>query len=370
MSIEMDVALNVGRFAYKARLEASDEILVLFGRSGAGKSLTLQMVSGLVKPSAGRIVINGKTVFDSENRVNLPPQQRGVGYVVQDLALFPHMNVGSNIGFGATGGREEKRAKVKELMSVMGLEGMERRMPRTLSGGQMQRVAIARALACDAKVVLLDEPFSALDEELRRELRVLLAKLQRELNITILMVTHDLREAHMISDKLAIMDNGEVLNIGKRDAVFAEPLSKRDAALMGFSNLFEGVVKDATPEWMSVDMLGKSFRCVSWAGGFQSYNIGSKVDVAIRAERVNLRRSSESTPNTLRGFIAEIYEYGVDYTLRFMTETGDILEVNIGARPYEILGIKHKREWVMEMPEESLHVMKQSGTASHSQSKE
>ncbi|MFN0147186.1 MAG: ABC transporter ATP-binding protein, partial [Dehalococcoidia bacterium] len=176
MSLDFQATMRLGAFDYAAAFKAEQEIVVLFGHSGAGKSVTLQVAAGLLRPRSGRVVIDGTLVCDTEAGVHLPPQRRNVGYVVQELALFPHMTVAENVAFGMRG--SERESRVNALLSLLDLEGFGERRPLTLSGGQRQRVALARALGRDARVLLLDEPFSALDESLRASLRVELLRLR------------------------------------------------------------------------------------------------------------------------------------------------------------------------------------------------
>ena len=226
MTIDFHAERQLGGFAYDVEFSARDEVLVLFGHSGAGKSLTLQFTAGLLRPDRGRIVVGGSTVFDSSAKVNLSPQERSVGYVVQDLALFEHMSVAQNIAFGVARGVDHK-VRVLQLLDLLDLSGFEERRPGTLSGGQRQRVALARAIARDAPLLLLDEPFSALDDSLRTSMRKELLRLRSELGLTILFVTHDLREAHFLADRVAVFDGGGLLQIGTRDEIFKRPNSAR-----------------------------------------------------------------------------------------------------------------------------------------------
>ncbi|MEX2031295.1 MAG: ATP-binding cassette domain-containing protein, partial [Dehalococcoidia bacterium] len=225
MTLEFEARLRLGEFQYDAAFEADAEVVVLFGHSGAGKSVTLQAVAGLVRPDSGRIVLGGQPLFDATRGIDLSPQDRGVGYVVQELALFPHLSVAENVAFGARGSRADRRARTAPLLSRLGLEGFADRMPASLSGGQQQRVALARALARDVPLLLLDEPFSALDESLRRTLRAELLRLRADLGLTVVFVTHDLREAHLLADRLAVFDQGRILQFDRRDEVFRHPAS-------------------------------------------------------------------------------------------------------------------------------------------------
>ncbi|HEY5476477.1 MAG TPA: ABC transporter ATP-binding protein [Tepidiformaceae bacterium] len=359
MSLAFSAARRLGPFSYEASLEANEEIVVLFGHSGAGKSVTLQMIAGLLRPESGRIVIDGAPVFDSTARVDLAPQKRNVGYVVQDLALFPHMTVAENIAFGLPGGPEQ-RARVSGLLELLQLRDLKRRRPLSLSGGQQQRVALARALARDTRLLLLDEPFSALDESLRAGLRRELLRLRKEFGLTILFVTHDLREAHLLADRLAVFDAGRILQFEDRETVFRKPLSRRVAELTGVANIFAATARARTSQSIEVEVAGLRLACALPLASPPPPN--QVVDVAIRSERVNLRRgrSSESEPNLFEAAIVEEFAYGATHTLRLEpVGPGPAIEVEIAARPYEVLGVSSQRQWLVELPSEHLHVMPQ-----------
>lgn len=359
MTLEFSAAFRLGGFAYEASLEAGGEIVVLYGHSGAGKSVTLQAVAGLLRPQRGRIVIDGRTVFDAAAGIDLPPQQRDVGYVVQHLALFPHMTVRDNVEFGARGSRAERRGRAAAVLGLLGLEGFEGRLPRTLSGGQQQRVALARALVRDVRLLLLDEPFSALDDVLRRGMRAELLRLRSELGLSVLFVTHDLREAHLLADRLAVFDAGHVLQFGARDEVFRRPRSRRVAELTGVANILRGVVTASGPEAVAVEVAGLTLRCGS--GVEAAPRPGASVDVAIRAERVVLRRGRAEeigTPNLVPAAIVEEHAYGASHTLLFRpTGAGPALEADLASRPYDVLGVAGQRAWTLELPPADLHVM-------------
>jgi len=356
VTLELDLRKHLGTFTYTAALQARHEIVVLFGHSGAGKSLTLQFVAGLMRPDSGRIAIDGVEVFDSGRRLNVPPQLRGVGYVVQDLALFPHLTVAQNIAFGVPRSVNAGE-RVQQLVSMLHLEGLERRKPATLSGGQQQRVALARALARDAHLLLLDEPFSALDDALRVDLRRELLRLRAELGLTILFVTHDLREAHLLADRIAVFDEGRVLQFGPRDDVFRHPSSGRVAKLVGFTNIWPGVVSSLSANTMEVAVSGGTFVA---RRSTESLTAGAEVDVMIRAERVNLRRQHAdlSQTNMIHGRAVEHFAYGNTHQLRFAPQgAGPAVNVEIAARPYEVLGVAERQEWAIELPPDDLHVV-------------
>ena len=195
---ELDVSWEIGA-----------ELAVLFGPSGAGKSLSLRMIAGLAAPDAGRVVSGRTVLLDTGHGISLPPQQRSIGYVFQDLALFPHMTVRENVLYGGHGlEREERVARAEQLIDRFGLADLQRRRPGQISGGQKQRVAFARALLRRPSVLLLDEPFSALDEPLRRDMGDLLREVQRELELPTVLVTHDAAEVAALADTVILCEGG------------------------------------------------------------------------------------------------------------------------------------------------------------------
>ena len=358
MTLAFAARARLGAFSYDAAFEAGREIVALFGHSGAGKSLTLQFAAGLLRPAEGRIVIDGETVFDSRAGVDLPPQRRAIGYVVQDLALFPHLSVAANVAFGMSGERADRERRLGGLLDLLRIADLRERAPRSLSGGQQQRVALARALAREAPLLLLDEPFSALDESLRAELRRELVRLRGELALAVVFVTHDLREAHLVADRVAVFDAGRVLQFDARERVFRHPASRRVAELTGVANILRGRVAAADAGTLTVETGGARLRAVAPPGWRPA--AGEAVDVAIRAERVNLRRldaDDPDHPNLLEAAVVEEFASGASHTLRLACALGQPIEVELAARPYEVLGVAARKAWTLELPPEDLHVM-------------
>ena len=196
-----------------------NELLCLFGHSGAGKTTLLRILSGLTKPNKGRIVFNDSIWFDSEKKINLQPQERNVGYMFQDYALFPNMTVEKNISYAQ---KEKNKEEVAQLMALFDLETLKHQHPGKLSGGQKQRVALARALAAKPNVLLLDEPLSALDFEMRLSLQHEIKKAHDLLNTVTLMVSHDLQEVFHLASSVILLKNGKVMNTGKPAEVFSQ----------------------------------------------------------------------------------------------------------------------------------------------------
>jgi molybdate transport system ATP-binding protein len=201
--LDVDIYRELDGFTLDVSFSTNTPMSALVGPSGSGKTLTLRSVAGVFTPDAGRIVLDGEPLFDSERGINLAPQARRVGYVPQQYALFPHLNVQENIAFGLRGvSAAERQRRVGELLELVGLAGLEHRRPRHLSGGQQQRVALARALIVKPRILLLDEPFSALDSGIRQPLREHLLELQQALGFRALLVTHDLADAAIAGQRL------------------------------------------------------------------------------------------------------------------------------------------------------------------------
>jgi len=234
VSLEIDLRLEIGSFRLEAAFTASQGITALFGPSGAGKTLTLRCIAGLTRPESGRVALHGRALFDSDTRTDLPPRNRGIGYVFQQYALFPHLDVGRNVAFGITGrSRSEREARASDLLALVGLEGFARRWVTELSGGQQQRVALARSLATEPDLLLLDEPFSAVDARVRRRLREELRRIHEVTRTPMLLVTHDLAEVRQLADSTVLMDAGSILRAGPTAAVLPDPADAELALLLG-----------------------------------------------------------------------------------------------------------------------------------------
>jgi len=215
VELVVDIALQRGSFELQASFTVAAGLVALCGPSGSGKSSMLTALAGLVRPDTGRIALGDALLFDAERGVHLPTQQRRIGYVFQNYALFPHLNVRENIAFGiARGDGSARRARVEDLLALMQLSELAGRYPAELSGGQQQRVALARALAPDPRLLLLDEPFSALDGDLRRHLGRELRRLQRQLDLPVLLVTHSRAEALQLADTAIVLSAGRVAALG------------------------------------------------------------------------------------------------------------------------------------------------------------
>ena len=238
MSLLVEIEKQLGNFHLDVRFQAETETLALLGASGCGKSMTLKCIAGIMTPDRGRIVLNGRVLFDSEARIDLPPQQRRVGYLFQNYALFPTMTVEKNILCGiCSGSKAEKAVALSATLHRFRLEGLEKRYPAQLSGGQQQRAALARILVGKPRILMLDEPFSALDSYLREEVEGEVGSLLANFAGTALLVTHNRDEAYRLCKEMIVLNEGQVLRAGKTKEVFADPQSVAAARLTGCKNI-------------------------------------------------------------------------------------------------------------------------------------
>lgn len=236
MELYVSIKKRLRDFVLEVEFTTRDEVFALLGASGCGKSMTLKMIAGIEKPDSGKIILNGRTLFDSDKKINLPPQERRVGYLFQNYALFPNMTVAENILFSAVGTKDEKIFKLKENLARFKLKGLEKSYPYELSGGQAQRVAFARVLASHAQILLLDEPFSALDSHLKWQLELELAEVFKIYGAAIL-VSHDRTEVFRLADKVAVINAGKLEASGSKHEIFQRPPTKASALLTGCQNI-------------------------------------------------------------------------------------------------------------------------------------
>ena len=276
------------------------EFVTLLGPSGCGKTTTLRTIAGFVQPSEGRVVFEGKVIN------NLPPHKRQVNTIFQRYALFPHYNVYDNIAFGLRISKTpeaEIRARVGEMLALVNLRGFEKRNVTSLSGGQQQRVAIARALINNPKVLLLDEPLGALDLKLRKGMQNELKRIQRQMGITFIYVTHDQEEALTMSDKIIVMNKGYIQQMGTPEDIYNEPENAFVADFIGDSNIIDGIML----EDRLVEILGTKFPCVD-----EGFGKNRPVDVVIRPEDVVLKGEGEGI---IDGIVTSLIFKGVHYEM-------------------------------------------------------
>jgi putative spermidine/putrescine transport system ATP-binding protein len=285
----------------------SGEFISLLGSSGCGKTTTLQMVAGFVSPTAGAVILDGEDISQAV------PEKRDMGVVFQSYALFPHMTVAQNIAFGLEMRkmkRPQLQERVSEALAMVRLSGLENRYPNELSGGQRQRVAIARVLAIRPRVLLLDEPMSNLDAKLRGEMHVELRALQRRLGITTILVTHDQVEAMTMSDRIAVMADGVIAELGKPQDVYDHPRSEFAFKFLGQANLIEGRISASSNDVSTVIANSKAIRAAIPLG-----QVGQTTKLFVRPEKLRLCPVEECTIKgkvVTRLFLGSIWFYEID----------------------------------------------------------
>ena len=314
------------------------EFLTLLGPSGCGKTTTLRIIGGFATPTSGDVLFDGVRIND------VPPYQRQINTVFQKYALFPHLNVYENIAFGLRMQKlpeAEIKERVMEMLETVSLKGFEHRRPEALSGGQQQRVAIARALVNRPKVLLLDEPLAALDLKLRKDMQIELKRIQQQVGITFIYVTHDQEEALTMSDTIVVMDKGSIQQIGTPEDIYNEPKNAFVADFIGESNIIDGIMLQDD----LVQMYGKTFPCLD--GGFAP---NEPVDVVIRPEDIDIVPVEQGQ---LTGTVTSVTFKGMQYDIivdfkgfKWLIQTTD--HSPVGSR----IGIK--------IDPDGIHVMKKS----------
>lgn len=342
------VDCRVGSFRLEVdwHIEAG-EVLALFGPSGAGKTTTLRAIAGLLRPWRGHIEIAGIPVYDDATRLWIPAHRRRIGYLAQQYHLFPHLNVAQNVGYGLRKWPKAAAAeRVHELVSTLQLDGLEERSPGELSGGQQQRVAIARALAPEPDVLLLDEPFAAMDVELRRVLRRELRSILARSPIPVMLVTHDREEALAMADSVQVIDEGKTIARGGPLEVLGQPGQGRVARLVGVENLFHLAVESRNPQDGTMICAGGSLRIevpldepAPTAG--QGRAGGERVAVAIRASDIILAHqepAGTSARNRLPGVVTSVEPSAPGYEVTL--DCGQPLRCRITGASLDEMGIE------------------------------
>lgn len=251
--LNVEIRKQLKEFELDVSFQAGEGCLGILGASGCGKSMTLKSVAGIVTPDSGRITAGERVLFDSENKINLKPQKRKTGYLFQNYALFPNMTVEENVAVGISKGDGKRKEKTAAMIERFRLNGLEKRYPGQLSGGQQQRTALARMLAYEPEILLLDEPFSAMDAYLKEGLRLELSKVIRQFQGTGVLVTHDRDEAYQLCSRLLFLDRGKVICQGKTKELFENPVTCQAARLTGCKNISRierlGDYRAYAPDW-------------------------------------------------------------------------------------------------------------------------
>ena len=308
---------------------ADGEYFVLLGPSGGGKTTLLRSIGGFIRPDSGSVNIKGQNVDD------LPPDRRPTSMVFQGFALFPHMNVSQNIGYGLKLKSIDKNVienKVNKMMDLVGLKGLSNRMPHELSGGQQQRVQLARALILENDVLLLDEPLSALDAQLRKDMCIELKRLQKTVGISFVHVTHNQEEAMSVADRIAIIADGEMVEQGTPKEIYSNPKNKFTAKFIGEKNIFEGRIKDFNKTKVVVDIDNDNIEIAN-----NNYKVkkNQKVSLSIKSETIQIKKMSKTNSkvsnNQIVGKISEITFLG--QFVRYLVVLNNNQEIQV--RSYE-----------------------------------
>ncbi|HCO73956.1 MAG: ABC transporter ATP-binding protein [Clostridium sulfidigenes] len=318
-----------------------NEFITLLGPSGCGKTTTLKILAGFETCDEGEVIFEDKKIND------LPPYERQINTVFQKYALFPHMNVYENIAFGLKIkklSKSEIDKKVNEVLKLVDLKGFEKRKIESLSGGQQQRVAIARAIVNEPKVLLLDEPLGALDLKLRKEMQIELKRIQKQLGITFVFVTHDQEEALTMSDTVVVMNKGVIQQMGTPEDIYNEPENKFVARFIGESNITDGIML----EDFKVKFCGRIFECVD-----KGFDKDEDIDVVIRPEDIKIVNKEEGN---LKGIVKSSVFKGVHYELEVEEESMNFILHN--TKNFSI-----GTEIGMDIYPEDIHIMKKSGEA-------
>ena len=311
------------------------EFVTLLGPSGCGKTTTLRLIAGFLEPNAGQVLLKGQDI------TGVPPYKRPVNTVFQKYALFPHLNVFENVAFGLRLKKMDEetiRRKVRDMLEVVGLKGFERRSIGQMSGGQQQRVAIARSLVNEPEILLLDEPLGALDLKLRKEMQLELKRLQREMNITFIYVTHDQEEALTMSDTVVVMNGGKVQQIGTPEDIYNEPKNAFVADFIGDSNIVDGIMEKD----FLVSFGGQEFACVD-----RGFKPREPVQVVIRPEDVDIVPPSAGK---LTGLVREVIFKGVHFEMHVDVEGKEwLIHSTQASQPGELIG--------MNIGPDEIHIM-------------
>ena len=290
------------------------EFFTLLGPSGCGKTTALRCIAGLEKAEEGKIILGGVTVFSARENLFVPPNHRDIGMVFQSYAIWPHMNVFENVAFPLMQGekrfsKSQIKEKVEKALSMVRLDGLQKRSAPQLSGGQQQRLALARALVKEPKVLLLDEPLSNLDAKLREEMRIELKDLVKKFRITTVYVTHDQLEALALSDIVAIMKNGQIVQVSGPKELYYSPQSKFIAQFIGTANLFEGeVAKEASPEGLGRVKIKQGLLSCTLSQGLKK---SEKVAVLVRPENIEISKARPvSSENVIEGRVERVIFLG------------------------------------------------------------
>lgn len=355
--LEVRARRRVPGFELNVEFHSAETRTVIFGPSGGGKSMTLRAIAGAVRLDSGRVSVAGRVLYDSAGGIDLPSHTRRVGFVPQGYGLFPHLTVAQNILYGARQRGRDRDAMLSRLLDLIDLAGSEKRRPRDLSGGQQQRVALARALAAEPQILLLDEPFSALDLSLRRALRDEVTEIQRRTSVPLITVTHDLQDTFELGDRIVIIDRGEVIQEGSREEVFYRPNSRRAAELVGMRNLLNAAVVACGDGLALCDWQGHRLEALTSL----PLNARDPVTLSVRPSQISIRRPEEQLEgrrNAISGRITSEVVTPEGYRLLFTPKrTAPSLEIELSGYTYFRLGLDTRKEITVTIRPDAIHAI-------------
>ena len=333
------------------------EFLTLLGASGSGKTTILRMLAGFERPTVGALMMNGQNIS------SVPPYRRRVNTVFQNYALFPHMTVSENVQYGLRFDkvtRAERRERARSMLARVGLEGKTDQLPTSLSGGQQQRVALARALIKEPEVLLLDEPLSALDAKLRKQLQLELKRVQRETGVTFVYVTHDQEEALVMSDRIAVLDSGQLMQIDTPQQVFERPGSLFVAEFLGISNKLRGLVEKRGQS--TFVRLGDTCAIRLGESCVTDLEPGERVWLMCRAEQLRVAVGGSEPDNSVVARVGELIYLGTQTRLVLTTTDGVDLQVQLNSADMpEGISVQESTELRVVIPEGAVHVFRDGG---------
>jgi molybdate transport system ATP-binding protein len=355
LTLDAHLTKSFPDFRLDVRLSCDPGLTVLFGSSGAGKTLTLHSIAGLVRPDAGRILLGGEILFDAQRRVHLSARERGVGYVFQNDAVFPHMTVEENLLFPLSrAGPLERRRRCRSLLETFRLAQFASRYPRGLSGGERQRVAIARALAAEPRLLLLDEPARGLDHELRMDLYWVLREVLAQYRIPILLVTHDRDESFRLGQRLVIYRGGRIVQDGSAEEVFSAPKDAGVAQLLGYGNVFPATIERLDPAAGTSRLRAGDLSLTT--AYLPGRLLGDRVEFCVPPHRVRIGPGENQ-------FEAEFAsEARLPSTVRLFFRAGGVgeLECEVSRDSHDSLSIPSSRRLTLSVPRAAIHVFQKN----------
>ena len=356
--LKVSIKKSLTGFNLEAEFALDGEIMAVLGPSGSGKTMTLKCIAGLLQPDEGYIELNGKVLFDSAGRINLPAQQRKIGFIFQNYALFPHLTVNENIAFGITKRtKQQVNSRVNWLLGRMHIQNLGERYPRQLSSGQQQRVALARALSHSPELLLLDEPFSALDTPRRERLEFELLALQKYYKGDILFVTHDLAQGYKLGSKIAVYDSGRMVQSGSKMDVVTSPKNRTVARLTGVKNLIEGTVAQIEDSLAYISVAGIDSPFKVAMNNHTEIKPNQKLTIGIRPEHIQI--VSRPGENTILCRAQQVMEgvTSINYHFHSVNSNGVKHELETIAAKSSAPDIKENAEYYLYMPEEHLIII-------------